>query len=121
MKKAKDISIKHMEGRSFIIGREGHIYIDSPSASKQHAELKIIGGHVYLRDLKSSNGTYLIKNNKYVPFEEGFVSLLQPVIIGNRRHVIKNLLSIARTFAASNDAETELGGWHPSKIGQQAS
>jgi len=36
--------IEFMEGRTFILGRQGHIYIDSSEASKQHAEIKIIKG-----------------------------------------------------------------------------
>ncbi|MCP4237626.1 MAG: FHA domain-containing protein, partial [Aestuariibacter sp.] len=102
-----------------IVGREGHIYIDSPSASKHHAEIKIIGGKVYLRDLNSSNGTYLQKNNKLVYFEKGYVSLLQPVVMGNQRHVIQDLLAIAGHFVTSDDAVTELDYHHGS--GTQAS
>ena len=29
-------NLELMEGRTFILGREGHIYIDSPTASKHH-------------------------------------------------------------------------------------
>ena len=58
-----------MENRSYIIGREGHIYINDPTVSKQHAEIQIISGEVYLRDLGSTNGTYLIKNQRLVPFK----------------------------------------------------
>ena len=103
-----DINLKQLEGRSFIIGREGHIYVDSLSASKQHAELKITEGKIYLRDLNSSNGTYLVKNGKLVYFEKGYVSLLQPVVIGKRKYSIQKLLSIAGNFAAADDTPTEL-------------
>ncbi len=46
-----------MENRIFTIGREGHININDPTVSKQHAEIEIIDGEVYLRDLESTNGT----------------------------------------------------------------
>jgi len=103
-----NISIEQLEGRSFVIGREGHIYVESRTASKQHAELKIIKGKIYLRDLNSSNGTYLVKNNKLVYFERGYVSPLQRVVIGRKKYSIQQLLRIAGNFAVSDDAPTEL-------------
>ena len=108
MNNMTDSGIKHLEGRSFIIGREGHIYIDSPLASKQHAELTITNGQVYLRDLKSSNGTYLIRNKKLKQFKEGYVSLLQPVIIGNQKYIVKDFVGIADSYAKVEDSTTEL-------------
>ena len=38
------LKIELMEGRLFILGREGHIYVDSPTASKHHA-VERPGGH----------------------------------------------------------------------------
>ncbi len=87
--------IKLNEGRAYIIGREGHIYLDSPTVSKQHAEIKIINGRIYLRDLNSTNGTYLVKSNSLVYFEEGYVNPLQPIVIGNQKHIVQSLLAIA--------------------------
>ena len=97
-----------MEGRTYIIGREGHIYIDSPSVSKQHAEIEIIEGRIYLRDLNSTNGTYLVKNNTLVYFDEGYVNLLQPIVIGDQKYTVQSLLAIARNFAAFDDATTQV-------------
>ncbi len=108
MSKSTNINLEQLEGRCFIIGREGHIYVDSRTASKQHAELKIIKGKVQLRDLNSSNGTYLVKNGKLVYFERGYVSLLQQVVIGKQRFTIQQLLSIAGNFAVSDETPTEL-------------
>ncbi|MDH3536764.1 MAG: FHA domain-containing protein [Gammaproteobacteria bacterium] len=108
MKTRPGINLAHMEGRTFILGREGHIYIDSATASKQHAEISIVGGKIYLRDLDSTNGTYLVKNKTLRPFAEGFVNPLQPIMIGGRTHVISDLLAVAREFAAVDDGETEV-------------
>ena len=102
------LDIALMEGRSFILGREGHIYMESPTASKHHAEISINGGKVYLRDLGSTNGTFLLKNKKLVRFKEGYVNLLQPIVIGRRTYVIQDLLSIARDFAAVDDHTTRV-------------
>ena len=97
-----------MEDRTFILGREGHILIDSTTASKRHAEISIIDGNVYLRDLDSTNRTFLLKNNICVPFEEGYVDLQQSIVIGGKVLVIQDLLAIAKDFAAVDDAETEV-------------
>lgn len=95
--------VKRMESRTYIIGREGHIYINDPTVSKQHAEIQVINGEVYLRDLDSTNGTYLIKNNRLVPFREGYVQLHQAIVLGNRQYTIHALLEIAGAFAARLD------------------
>ena len=55
-----------MESRTYIIGREGHIFLNDKTVSKQHAEIQIMNGEIYLRDLESTNGTYLVKNNRLV-------------------------------------------------------
>ena len=91
------------ENRTYIIGREGHIYINDATVSKQHAEIQVINGEVYLRDLSSTNGTYLIKNNRLVPFHEGYVQINQPIVLGNRQYTVKSLLEIAGAFAAQFD------------------
>ena len=108
MSKSPKINLALMEGRTFILGREGHIFVDSTTASKHHAEISIIDGGVYLRDLNSTNGTFLLKNAVRVPFEEGFVDLQQPIVIGGKTLLIQDLLMIAKDFAAVDDAETEV-------------
>ncbi|HKJ50921.1 MAG TPA: FHA domain-containing protein [Gammaproteobacteria bacterium] len=92
--------VRRMENKAYIIGREGHIYVNDPTVSKQHAEIQVINGEVYLRDLGSTNGTFLIKNNRLVPFNEGYVQLHQPIVLGNRQYTIRSLLEIAGAFAA---------------------
>jgi pSer/pThr/pTyr-binding forkhead associated (FHA) protein len=94
--------VTRLKNRTYIVGREGHIYINDPTVSKQHAELQVIDGEVYLRDLRSTNGTFLIKNNRLVPFHEGYVQLHQPIVIGNRQYTIQSLLELAGAFAANS-------------------
>jgi len=65
--------LKKIESRAYIIGREGHIYLNDPTASKRHAEIRIMNGEIFLRDLDSTNGIYLVKNQKYIRFMEGYV------------------------------------------------
>jgi hypothetical protein len=108
MKDKRRITLERMEGRTFILGREGHIYIDSPTASKYHAEIRIKGGKVFLRDLKSTNGTFLLKNKTLVPFQEGVVDPRQPIVIGRHAYVIQDLLAIASEFVAADESTTRL-------------
>jgi pSer/pThr/pTyr-binding forkhead associated (FHA) protein len=92
--------IDRMESRTYIIGREGHIYINDPAVSKQHAEIQIINGEIFLRDLNSTNGTFLVKNNRLVPVHEGYVQINQLIELGNHRYTVRALLEIAGAFAA---------------------
>ena len=100
--------VMNAESRTYVIGREGHIYINDVTVSKQHAEIQIINGEVYLRDLGSTNGTFLIKNNRLVPFHEGYVQLHQLIVLGNRQYTIKSLLEIAGAFSAQSDESQPL-------------
>jgi pSer/pThr/pTyr-binding forkhead associated (FHA) protein len=101
-------NLELIEGRTFILGREGHIYIDSPTASKHHAEIRIENGKVILRDLKSTNGTFLLKNETLVPFQEGVVNPKQPIVIGRHCYVIQDLLAIASDFVAVDENTTRM-------------
>jgi len=80
------------DGQTYIIGRRGHIRLHSPIVSKAHASIIIKNEKIYLRDLNSTNGTYLINNNRLVDFEEGYVTPQQPIVIGNVRCTIYRLL-----------------------------
>ena len=106
MNRDLSVEIGLMEGRTYIIGREGHIYINSPSASKRHAELRIINGRIYLRDLNSTNGTFLKKNKGLVQFKEGYVNPLQQIVIGDQKRTIQSMVAIASDFVASDDSPT---------------
>ena len=92
--------LKRIESRTYVIGREGHIYINDPTVSKQHAEIQVINGEIYLRDLNSTNGTFLVKNQRLVSFKEGYVQINQAVVLGNKHYTIQQLLEIAGAFAA---------------------
>lgn len=98
-----------VDGRTYIIGRESevhiedHIYINSPSVSRRHAAMKMKNGRIYLCDLDSTNGTYLLKNDSLVPFNEGYVTPSQPLVIGQVKCTINSLLAIAGVYSASRN------------------
>ena len=95
-----DTDIRRIGNQTYVVGREGHIFINDPTVSKKHAEIQIKNGEIYLRDLDSTNGTYLLKNNRLVPFKEGYVQLNQTIVLGNQQHTVHELLDIAGAFAA---------------------
>ena len=92
--------LKKIESCTYVIGREGHIYLNDPAASKRHAEIRIMNDEIYLRDLGSTNGIYLVKNQKLIRFIEGYVQLNQTIVLGNTQYTISDLLEIAGAFAA---------------------
>jgi len=99
MNNGVNLELRSMEGRTFILGREGHIYIGDASVSKQHAEIKFIDGRIHIRDLDSTNGIYLIKDNQPVRFQQGFVEPDQTIAIGYQRETVQRLLAIIGVFA----------------------
>jgi hypothetical protein len=98
------------EGRTYIISRkgpifmEGHIYINSPTVSSPHAELKIKNGRVYLRDLDSTNGIYIVDNVSLISFEEGYVKPHQSIVIGKVKCTIQSLIAIAGVYSAPENS-----------------
>jgi len=85
------------ENRTYIIGRRGDIRFANLSVSSRHAELVVLGRRMYLTDLDSTNGTYLVKGNQKVPFKEGYVSMEQKVAFGECATSIRKLLMCADT------------------------
>ena len=102
-----------IEGKTYIISREsgsyieGCIYINSPGVSRPHLKMKIKNGRILLRDLNSTNGTYLIENDSLVPFEEGYVSSRQPLVIGGVKCTIQSLLKTASDYSVSNNTASD--------------
>ena len=98
-----NVDVDFVEGRSYIVGREGHIYINDKSVSRKHAEIKFIGGEIHIRDLDSTNGTYVVKDNSVVQFKEAIVKPQHTVVIGKKALTVESLLSIIGIFTAYSD------------------
>jgi len=92
-----------LDGRTLIIGREGHVYIGDPSVSKQHAEISISGGKIRLRDLKSTNGTFIVRQDEQIPFKDGYVDLHQTIMIGAHRQQVRSLLEAIGAISGGAD------------------
>lgn len=101
---SKDLGLT--EGQTYIISRKGqvsmedHIYINSPTVSRPHATLKIKNGRVYLRDLNSTNGTYVVDNDSLIRFEEGYVKPNQALLIGRVKCTIHGLITLVGVYSA---------------------
>lgn len=91
------------EGKPLTIGRQGHIRIDHPSLSRGHAEIRVADGKLKLRDLGSTNGTYLILDDKPVRISESYVGPNQKVVLGRRLYRVKSLLAKAGIYVAYKD------------------
>jgi hypothetical protein len=103
MKKYSPPGLLFMEGRAYTIGRDGHIRIDDPSLSRGHAEIKFIEGKILLRDLGSTNGTYLQTRNEIIDINESIVAPDQRVELGSRHYTVKGLLAKVGVFVSYSD------------------
>jgi predicted component of type VI protein secretion system len=104
MQKKGPIDLDYMEGHTYIVGREGHIYISDPSVSRAHAEISIINGKIRLRDLDSTNGTYFIEDGRLLAIKEAIVKPHDTVVLGRKPYKINSLLAIVGVFAAYSDS-----------------
>ena len=51
-----------LEGKSYVLGRDpsaSQVVFDDPSVSRKHAQIRLKNGNVEIRDLGSTNGTYI--------------------------------------------------------------
>jgi len=109
-------------GQTYIISRKGlvcmedHIYINSPTVSRPHAELKIKNGRVFLRDLKSTNGIHIVADASLVRFEEGYVNPNQPIMIGKVGCTIQSLIAIAGVYSAPENITPDIEDTQKIKI-----
>ena len=97
------VDVEAMEGKTYIVGRAGHIYVRDSSVSRQHAEIKFIDGRIRLRDLGSTNGTYVVKDDRRVQVLEGYVKPHQPIAIGKWQGTVQGLLENIGVFATYSD------------------
>ena len=81
-----------LEGKKFIIGRSGHVLLNHPSVSNEHAEMQFDDGRIRLRDLNSTNGVYLVIGKQRKRFREGYVMPDQSLYFGLQKASVKQLL-----------------------------
>ena len=71
-----------------------YLPIQHRSVSRRHAEVIVLNGTIYLRDLGSKNGTFLVDENRTDkrPLREGYVQPGQLVMFGDCVRRIGDLL-----------------------------
>ena len=84
-----------MNKRTYVIGRQGNIQLFDKTASAKHAELSVIDNQMYLTDLDSTNGTYLMDHGKRKRFKEGFINLEQTLAFGEQVCTVRELMARA--------------------------
>ena len=72
--------------------RNTQIWLNHDTVSNVHAELDVLNGQFFLKDLNSTNGTYLEEEGRKVRFQEGYVGLDQVVFLGDHRCTVRELL-----------------------------
>ena len=95
------------EGQIYTIGREGHIRIPDMALSRGHAEFRMIDGKLRLRDLGSTNGTYLVSKKGAVSITECIVEPDQRIIVGNGIYTVQELIEMAREPGSNPDDDNE--------------
>ena len=85
-----------MESRTYVIGRRGNIQLFDKTTSARHAELVVIDNQMYLTDLDSTNGTYLMEQGKRRRFKEGYISLDQTLSFGDQVCTVRELVARAQ-------------------------
>jgi hypothetical protein len=91
------------EGNPLTIGRDAQVRINDSSLSRGHVELRFVDGRLRLRDLSSTNGTYLVDDNKLARISECFVLPGQRVTLGKKTYTIKTLLAMAGIFVTYSE------------------
>ncbi len=84
-----------MENRTYVIGRKGQIQLFDKTTSAKHAELSVIDNQMYLTDLDSTNGTYLMDHGKRKRFKQGYINLEQTLAFGEHVCTVRELVARA--------------------------
>lgn len=77
------IDIPLLDGKSYVIGRDSsssEFILDDASVSRKHAQIRLKKGKVEIRDLGSTNGTYI--NKEHVGDEFRVITSRDSVLIG---------------------------------------
>ncbi|HKJ53920.1 MAG TPA: FHA domain-containing protein [Gammaproteobacteria bacterium] len=83
-----------LEGRSFIVGRAGHVLVRGTTVSNQHAEIKFEKGRILLRDLNSTNGLFMVTDQGRKRFRQSYVTPNQVIYLGTEKTSVQDLLDI---------------------------
>ena len=84
-----------MHNRTYVIGRRGTIQLFDKTTSARHAELVVLDNEMYLTDLHSTNGTFILDHGKRKRFTQGYISLDQTLSFGDHICTVRELVARA--------------------------
>lgn len=84
-----------MSNRTYVIGRQGNILLFDKTTSARHAELVILNDQLYLTDLDSTNGTFILDQGKRKRFTKGYINLDQTLSFGEHICTVRELVARA--------------------------
>lgn len=84
-----------MNNQTYVIGRRGNIQLFDKTTSARHAELIVLNNQMYLTDLDSTNGTFIMDHGKRKRFTKGYISLDQTLSFGDHICTVRELVARA--------------------------
>lgn len=85
-----------MQNRTYVIGRQGNIQLFDKTTSARHAELVVLDNQMYLTDLNSTNGTFVMEQGRRTRFKEGYIQLNQTLSFGEHVCSVRELVARAQ-------------------------
>lgn len=70
-----------------------YIGIPHDTVGMPHAEVIVLGGTIYVRDLRSESGTFLLRDGRKVPFQEGYVDYDEFMFFGHCLRLIGQMVA----------------------------
>lgn len=100
-------------------GNRSRRYIAIPhvTVSRRHAEIIVLNNRIYVRDLDSKNGTYLLSDGRKARLTEGYVDPEQMMFFGRCLRRIGKLLEDHQDGGGQHDsgASEEEGHGHDAR------
>lgn len=101
-------------------GHSSEHYIGLPDrrVSRRHAEVYVLNGRIFVRDLGSKNGTFVVDQGRVRKLTEGYVRPNQIVSFGGRLERMANLIRehssrVPDSQCAEDSADTSADGANP--------
>lgn len=80
------------EGRERRVGSGHYIGLRDRRVSRRHAEIYVVDDRIFVRDLASKNGTFVIEDGRKRPLREGYVRPDHVVSFGGYRQTVASLI-----------------------------
>lgn len=92
------------ERRAAERGEAHYIGIRDRRVSRRHAEIYVVNGRIFLRDLGSKNGTFVLDHGRVLRLTEGYIRPGQLVSFGGCLRRVSKLISEANATSEPDDA-----------------